>query len=153
MKKLILGAGLGALTTWFLDPQTGARRRNVTRDRILAFFRRGRYAARGVAADAYGLKQKATHLREEEKLPRNDATLADKVRSEVLRDADMPKGSINVNAENGIVILRGEVERPELIDELERKVRRVQGVERVENLLHLPGSEPRMHQAHHQAHH
>ena len=150
MKKLGMGAALGALAAWFLDPQAGAQRRNTTRDRIAAFFRRRRWTLRGLAADLGGWKEKVKHLREEEKLPRNDATLVDKVRSEVLRDAEMPKGSININAENGVVILRGEVERPELIDELERKVRKVHGVERVENLLHLPGSPPQMHQAHHE---
>jgi hypothetical protein len=149
MKKLGLGAALGALAAWFLDPQTGARRRHVTRDRLAAFLRRRRWDARGLLAGVSGWTERAKHLREEEKLPRNDATLVDKVRSEVLRGADMPKGSININAENGVVILRGEVDRPELIEELERKVRKVHGVEGVENLLHVPGAQAQMHQSHH----
>jgi hypothetical protein len=149
MKKLSIGAALGALATWFLDPQTGARRRNVARDRIAGFYRRRRrWAIHGLVAEAHGWKEKVKHLREEEKLPRDDATLADKIRSEVFRDPALPKGSVNINAENGIVILRGEVEKPELIEELERKVRKVHGVERVENLLHLPGAQPQMHQSH-----
>jgi hypothetical protein len=152
MKKLTLGAALGALATWFLDPQSGARRRNMTRDRAFAFFRRRRFAYRGLAADAHGWKERAKHLREEEKLARGDATLVDKIRSEVFRDPDLPKGAININAENGVVILRGEVDRPELIEELERKVRKVRGVEGVENLLHVPGTQPRMHESH-QSHH
>ena len=48
----------------------------------------------------------------------------------------MPKGKINVNAENGKVVLRGEVDSPELIDDLVAKARNVQGVQDVENLLH-----------------
>ena len=78
----------------------------------------------------------------------NDATLAARVESEVFAAPDAPKGSVDVNAENGIVVLRGEVERPELIDELVEKARSVQGVREVENLLHLPGEEAPMHQAH-----
>lgn len=148
MKKLGLGAAIGAVGAWFLDPRSGARRRNVTRDRIRGLIRRGVRRARGLAAEAYGVKQKTTHLREQAKPQPNDATLAAKVESEVLRGADMPKGQVNVNAENGVVILRGQVERPELIEELEARVRRVHGVQGVENLLHLPGAEPRMHQAH-----
>jgi osmotically-inducible protein OsmY len=152
MKQLGIGAVLGAIAALFLDPQSGKRRRHVVVDRVTGFFRHGarktEYAARGVAAEAYGLKQKAAHLREQPKAQPNDATLVAKVESEVLRDADMPKGSININAENGVVVLRGQVERPELIDELVEKTRRVQGVQGVENLLHLPGTQAPMHGAH-----
>ena len=134
-------AVIGAALAYFFDPQQGARRRNMARDRALAFFRqRGRELARtgrGVGAGAYGLKQKATHLREEPKTF-DDQTLKAKVESEVFRPADAPKGDVDVNVENGVVFLRGQVDRPEVVDELEARVRSVQGVERVENLLHTP---------------
>ncbi len=140
--RLLRLAALGAALAYFLDPQQGARRRNTTRDRVLAFFRRqGRAAGRagrGVAAEAYGLKQKATHLREEPKTF-DDQTLKAKVESEVFRPADSPKGEVSVNVEEGVVYLRGQLDDPSLIEELERRVRSVQGVERVENLLHTPG--------------
>jgi hypothetical protein len=35
---------------------------------------------------------------------------------------------------------RGEVEEPELIKDLEQRTKKVQGVEEVENLLHVPGA-------------
>jgi osmotically-inducible protein OsmY len=152
MKQLGIGAAVGVLLSFFLDPQGGRRRRHQLWSRTAGLFRRGvrrtGHAARGIAAEAYGVRQKAMHLREEPKGQPNDATLAAKVESEVLRDADMPKGRINVNAENGIVVLRGQVDSPELIDELVAKTRKVQGVHGVENLLHLPGSEAPMHGAH-----
>ena len=152
MKNLGIGAVLGVLAGFFLDPQSGRRRRHELRDRTRGVVRRGarkaRHAVRGVAAEAYGLKQKATHLHEEPKEQPNDATLTAKVESEVLRAIDIPKGQINVNAEGGVVVLRGQVERSELIPELEAKVRKVHGVLDVENLLHLPGSPAPMHQAH-----
>jgi hypothetical protein len=152
MRKLLTFAGLAAGLTYFLDPQAGARRRAEVRDRLLAFFRRrGRDlegVKRSVQTDAQGLVQKAKHRDERPKPEPDDATLAQKVESEIFRDADLPKGQINVNAEDGVVILRGEVERPELIDDLEQKTRSVQGVKGVENLLHLPGAEVEMHQAH-----
>jgi osmotically-inducible protein OsmY len=53
----------------------------------------------------------------------------------VFRDPSIPKGQINVNAENGVVVLRGQVDSPDLIKELEKKARNVQGVRDVENLL------------------
>jgi hypothetical protein len=59
--------------------------------------------------------------------------------------ADSPKGAVDVNAQRGIIQLRGEVESPELIDELVAKTRKIQGVLEVENLLHTPGTPAPMH--------
>jgi osmotically-inducible protein OsmY len=143
MQLLALGGLLGAAIAYLLDPQNGRRRRAMLRDRSAALVRQGgrstARAGRAVAADAYGVAQKAQHLKEEPK-EFDDATLAQKVQSEIFRDADVPKGQINVNAEDGIVVLRGEVEQPELIEELVERTRKVQGVRDVQNLLHLPGT-------------
>ena len=148
MGVFAFGGALGALVAYFFDPNSGRRRRHTLRDRTAAFFRSGARdaarAGRGVAAEAYGVTQKVQHLREEPK-DFDDATLADKIRSEVFRDADVQKGSINVNVQGGIAQLRGEVPRAELIDDLVEQTRRVQGVREVENLLHVPGSEAPMH--------
>ena len=152
MRKLIAVAGLGAGLTYFFDPENGARRRAQARDRFLAFFRRRGRDLGGVASsvqtEAYGLVQKAKHRTEQPKPDPDDATLAQKVESEIFRDADVPKGQINVNAEDGVIVLRGEVGQADLIEELEQKTRRVQGVKGVENLLHVTGTEAPMHQAH-----
>jgi gas vesicle protein len=144
MKRLLAtGAAIGAALTWFFDPQNGALRRNTTRDRLLAFFRKGGRkagrAGRTVASEAYGLKQKATHLKEDEKPELDDATLAHKVESEIFREAGAPKGKVNVNAEGGVVFLRGEVDDESMIKDLEKAARKVQGVRKVENLLHASG--------------
>ena len=144
MRRLLgFGAAIAALT-YFFDPRNGARRRNVIRDRALAFFRQGgRKAAgagRAAASQAYGLKQKAVHLKEEQKPQPDDVTLARKVESEIFRDAHVPKGKINVNAERGVVFLRGELDDPDLIADLEKAARKVQGVREVENLLHAAGT-------------
>ena len=143
MKFKALFAGLGAGLMYFLDPQQGARRRNMTRDRTLAFFRKaGRRsvrAGRGVAAEAYGVTQKITHMREEPK-ELDDITLARKVESEIFRDRDVPKGNVNVNVVDGVVELRGEIEEPGMIEDLEKAARKVAGVKGVENLLHAPGT-------------
>jgi osmotically-inducible protein OsmY len=153
MRKLLTLAGLGAALTYFFDPQSGARRRAMTRDRALAFFRqRGRQldrAAGSVQAEAQGLVQKAEHLTAREKLADpNDASLAHKVETVIFSDPDVPKGQIDVNAEDGVVFLRGEVENEKLIQDLEERTRSVQGVKGVENLLHVSGQEAGMHRAH-----
>ena len=136
------GAATGALVAYICDPQNGKRRRHEAGDRIAAFFRRrwrrvGR-TAHISAAYGSGLAKRATHLREEEKPGMDDVTLARKVETEIFRDADVPKGKINVNAENGKVVLRGEVDSADLIDELVEKTRKVQGVQDVESLLTAP---------------
>ncbi len=118
---------LGAALSYFFDPENGKRRRKVTADRVAALMRRhGGRLMKGTGSQAHALKQKATHLREEPKPQPDDVTLARKVETEIFRDADVPKGKINVNAENG------------LIDDLVTKARKVQGVHEVESLLHTP---------------
>ena len=152
MRKLIAVAGIGAGLTYFLDPDSGTRRRAEARDRLRAFFRgRGRALeslAGSAQSEAFRLVQKAKHRREQPKGEVDDVTLAQKVESTIFRDVDVPKGQINVNAEDGVVVLRGQVERPELIDALVEKTRGIQGVKGVENLLHVTGTEAPMHQAH-----
>jgi hypothetical protein len=132
-------AGAGMAVAYYFDPQLGRTRRTRARDRLGAMFRRvgrrlGRLSRRA-EAKGYGAWMKATHPTERPK-DLDDATLAHKVQSEVLRSA--PEG-ITVNAEDGIVVLRGEVESPERMAELARAILRIPGVSGVENLLHLPG--------------
>jgi osmotically-inducible protein OsmY len=91
------------------------------------------------------VSQQVQHLREEPK-EFDDATLANKVRSEALRGEEIPVGEISVNVQNGVVQLRGQVQRPDLVDTLVERTRKVQGVVDVENLLHLPGTEAPMHE-------
>ena len=146
MRGFALGTALGALIAYFFDPQNGNRRRHTSYDRTTAFFRRrGGRVFRAGASRAYGLAQKAQHLREEPK-EFDDATLANKVRSEALRSGEIPAGEISVNVQNGVVQLRGQVQRPGLIDTLVERTRKVQGVVDVENLLHTPGTDAPMHQ-------
>jgi osmotically-inducible protein OsmY len=150
MRRLLSLIGLGAALTYFFDPDQGRRRRAVTRDRIAGMFRRtarrGERLGRAASAGAYGVAQKAKHLEEEPKPQPDDVTLARKVETEIFRDAEVPKGQININAENGKIVLRGEVGQPEMIRDLEERARSVQGVHEVENLLHLPGTEAPMHE-------
>jgi osmotically-inducible protein OsmY len=148
MKSWPLLAAIGAGLAFFFDPANGKARRKTTADRVAGLARRGGRrasgAGRAVAAGSSGLTQKALHVREEKKPQPDDVTLARKVETEIFREREAPKGSVDVNAENGVVYLRGEVDRPELIEELEQATRGVQGVRDVQNYLHLPGVRPEM---------
>ena len=144
MRRLLFLGAIGAALKYFLDPQNGRRRRALARDRVPAFFRgqaqRAGQVGRTVQSEAYGVTQKVKHRSEEPKPQPDDVTLTRKVETEIFRDADVPKGQINVNAENGVVVLRGEVDQQDLIKQLEERTRKVQGVRGVENLLHTPGT-------------
>ena len=139
----------GMLAAYFLDPQLGRGRRAVTRDRLLArarrTLRRGERAQRYATATAYGKAQAFLHRREVPKPPPDDATLAHKVETIIFRDPGVPKGQIAVNAEDGVVWLRGEVPDQAMLDALVARTREVAGVRRVESLLHLPGQPAPMH--------
>jgi hypothetical protein len=140
-----LACSLGsAALTYFCDPERGRRRRNMLRDRTLSRLRRlSRGLAviwRGAAADAYGVSHKIVHL-----VPRatdisDDETLRQRVESQLFRDRHIPKGSLNITAEHGTIILRGELENGTEIARLQERVRRVPGVRRVQNLLHPRGT-------------
>ena len=138
MPVFLFAGAVGAALAYFFDPDNGNRRRKLAADKAGKYFHSTSRLAQDLSAQAEGVKQKATHLREQDKPQPNDVTLALKVETVIFRGADVPKGQINVNAEEGVIFLRGEADTPELIDELEAKTRKVKGVRDVENLLHLP---------------
>jgi osmotically-inducible protein OsmY len=71
--------------------------------------------------------------------PIDDVTLRDRAESQLFRDPEIPKGSINISAERGILVLRGEVPDAAMRERLGREAEGVEGVWSVHNLLHLPG--------------
>src|SRR5436190_14192087 len=141
MPLFALAGAIGAALAYFFDPDNGRRRRKLAADKAGKFARRAGRQAQDTKAQAQGLKEKATHRSEQEKPQPDDVTLARKVESEIFRAAVVPKGQINVNVEDGVVYLRGELEQPDLIEDLGAQARKVQGVRAVENLLHVPGQE------------
>jgi osmotically-inducible protein OsmY len=122
------------------------RRRHIARDRAAAIARRSAQQVNRQAQYMSGVVGGAAHMatskvRSQER-SYDDTTLARKVESELFRPADAPKGSVNVNVHDGIVELRGEVERSEDLEALAKAAARVDGVRDVHNLLHTPGSPP-----------
>lgn len=75
----------------------------------------------------------------------DDATLKAKVESELFRHEHEVKGAVNVNAQEGVVQLRGELPSQDLIDSLVARTQKIHGVRDVENLLHTTGTEAPMH--------
>ena len=135
----------GVALEFFLDPRNGRRRRRLVRDRVKATLRRRarsverqtRYEAGKVA----GIKHRITHP-QHEPAELDDISLVHKVESDLFRDRSIPKGRISINADRGIIVLRGQLDDAQDIERVEREVRKVAGVRDVDNLLHLPGAPP-----------
>ena len=123
-RKLLFGAAAAGAIAWLSKNQETAKR----------YVERYAGQAKGIAGSAPGVGRPPA----EERL--NDPALAQKVASEVFQDKDIPKDKLNVNVENGVVFLRGELPDRELMDKLVARARRVEGVQGVENLTHLAGS-------------
>jgi hypothetical protein len=154
MAKILTAFLAGAAGVFFFDPHSGHRRRHLVRDRIAASLRRNtRQAARKARyaeGKAVGIAHRAFEAAAQQKQPSanepsdlNDATLAKKVESEIFRDRKAPKGHVDVNAESGVVYLRGQVDNADQMRALVEAASRVSGVTAVENLLHLPGGPAR----------
>jgi len=143
VSALLVGGTIGGLLAYFLDPERGHRRRVEAQDRLSGLIRRwagevGRMG-RGMNAQTVGLKQRVVHL-SSGRPAGDDVTIADRVESEIFRETGLPKGGISVDVRNGVVVLRGELSRPDQIEAIERAARHIHGVAGVENLLHLPGT-------------
>jgi osmotically-inducible protein OsmY len=123
-RKLLFGAAAAGAIAWLSKNQETAKR----------YVERYAGQAKGIAGSAPGVGRPPA----EERL--NDPALAQKVESEVFQDKDIPKDKLNVNVENGVVYLRGELPDRELMDKLVARARQVEGVQGVENLTHLAGS-------------
>ena len=143
----VAGAGFGAAAAYFFDQQSGTRRRKVAADKAGRFTREGAGSVTG-AAQAAGAQAKGVAAKAQQKAtggdsaPGDDNTLKNKVETEIFRDADAPKGSVDVTVVNGIVELRGQVDDQATGEALEMKTRMVSGVRDVRNMLHLPGETP-----------
>ena len=138
----LLGAIAGAVAAFLLDPQRGKARRAQLVDRAGAMARdAGQSLERGARYVGSTVEGKASAIRNggNGQSMLNDAALATKVESELFRDPEVPKGDININVEQGVVVMRGQVADAGMSERLENAARAIPGVWEVENLLHLPG--------------
>lgn len=137
------GAGLGAAILYFLDGNSGARRRSIARDKASKYVRQGADAVQVAGLQAQGTAAGARHaVAGGDSAPADDQTLKNKVETEIFRPAQAPKGDVNVLVVDGVVELRGQVEDAAQREGLEQAARKVTGVLDVRNLLHLPGATP-----------
>src|SRR3954469_19666803 len=97
-----LGAAAGAAAARFLTPSTGRKAAAAASSAAAAASPQAHHTANAVKGVASSVPP---HRGE----PMDDMTLADRVRTEIFRPADAPKGSVSVDVQDGVAYLRGEV--------------------------------------------
>ena len=147
--RFLTTSALGAAAAYFLDPDQGARRRNLLRDKALKLFRTGSRQAAGAAQAAANQATGAAYraastARGGGEAPPSDQALKAKIETELFRGAGAPKGDVAIDVVGGVVTLRGEVKTRDEVSALEAAARAIAGVEDVENLLHTPGEPAKM---------
>ncbi len=139
----LLGAALGALLMYLLDPERGAHRRTAVAARAGSAVRSSREVAGSRSKD---VMQRARGIRVETIRGQGyapDSVIAERVRAELghrVRHA----GAIEVDVQDGVAVLRGPVLRDELSSVL-ATAREVDGVRDVESELDIheaPGAFP-----------
>ena len=142
MLLALLGAAVGAVAAYLLDPERGKRRRAVLVDQARARMREvGTAVERGsrrAGTQAFSISQQVAH-RNGGNGRLNDSGLSDKVETELFADPSIPQGKININVEEGVVVLRGEVDDPGQREELIHKAEAIAGGVGGDWVLHLPG--------------
>lgn len=129
-----LGAGLGALVMYLLDPHSGRRRRGLLRDKAMHALALTR---REIPRLAYDISHrlKGSYLEAKSRIQKDwvpDEVLVDRVRARLGHIVSRP-GDIEVTAQGGTVCLTGvlgELEARRVI----REIGRVRGVEKVTTL-------------------
>jgi osmotically-inducible protein OsmY len=122
----------GAGTAYFFDPQTGKKRRHEARDRSLRALRRfGRLSvkkAKLAGGHAQGVAAVARRTVSEDDVSVDDETVAQRIRSDALRDVGLSTKDVDVSVEDGLARLRGSVASVDLADRLVARVRKIAGV-------------------------
>lgn len=142
---VVAGLIMGTIMSLMFDPHSGRRRRALARDKMVKLWHRtGRWAGRTTRYTTGLIRGKtmaALNAMRPHHYDNSDHVVLDRIESIVFRDPAVPKGSVNIDVVNGRAELRGALEDPYWIDELEKRVRAVPGVHDVENLLHPVGTE------------
>ena len=137
---LPVGATLGVVVGYLLDPDRGRARRRKLADQATARLRRQERRALAQVRYRRGrLRGTVLHLVGAGNAePVDDIEVKQQVHR-VLRSAGLSPHDITVEVSDRIAVLRGQAPSREQIDAIGRLVERVPGVHAVRNLLHAPG--------------
>ena len=141
------GPVVGAGVMYFLDPDRGHSRRANTVAHARGLARRAfRRAARRTSAQERQLVHRlegtvATARGRGQFHPESEVDLREHLR-QVIRTMHLPGAEVSVDVEKGAASLRGQIETEDDRQRILDAVRPVEGVERIEDFMHLPGVVP-----------
>jgi osmotically-inducible protein OsmY len=132
---------LGISSAYFFDPAQGRRRRNVLRDRSRSVARRTERKVVGkfrfVAGRSRGFAASSRRPFASRVVATDDATVAQRIRSDAFRAAGVSTREVEVEVEDGVASLQGSVEGPERADALVQRVAKVPGVRDVAAMIRV----------------
>ncbi|WP_413287968.1 BON domain-containing protein [Bdellovibrio sp. HCB337] len=128
---IFIGAALGAVAMYFLDPQKGRTRRIHAQDKIFKYGRRTRRLGERTADNfrnrVYGKMQEIQHKKKASRV--DDYTLEQRVRAAIGRKVSHVK-AIKIFVTDGEVVLAGPILNHE-VQELIAGIKHIPGVRRV----------------------
>jgi osmotically-inducible protein OsmY len=139
---LIVGGAIGAALAYLFDPDSGRGRRVRLRDQAMSEVRKARERAdakkRYVSNVARGRVSELVSPGPDNRQP-DDATLSERIRSEVFGAPDVADDRIALTVVDGVAELRGELDAREDVELIADRVAAVPGVTGVRNLLRVHG--------------
>ena len=136
-----IAGALGAALAYFFDPDRGNARRAQAKDQLAARARRAKDDAAAQARYVAGQAEGKVASMKPSVVATDDSSLRATVESKVLRGDRYPKGEVTVEANDGVVTLRGQVDTADQRDALVAEVSALPGVATVVDHLHLPGED------------
>lgn len=136
---VIISAAVGAALAYLFDPDRGRSRRAQLSQQAKAQMRDATETVRSQAEYQAGVARGAFHEAASSVTPErrfDDETLLQKVRSEALGQFPS-EGSVEVDISNATVTVSGSVPDEEQREHLLQLVREVEGVEAIEDQLHV----------------
>ncbi len=141
-RAFVIGVG----TAYFFDPRLGRRRRSVARDRGAKAMRQmtrivGK-KARFSAGKTRGYYARSRHVVARPATESADAIVEQRIRSDALRDVGVSTRDVEIDVEDGVVTLTGEVVGDKRASDLVARIGKVPGVENVAAMLHVVAEQP-----------
>jgi osmotically-inducible protein OsmY len=144
LRSWIVAGTVGTSLALLFDGERGERRRARLRSGGRSVYRgvkqRLNRQSRIASDSVYGNARERLKMYQPDNPNPDDNTLRDRIESEAFRHDTAPPGEYNLNVEDGIAVLRGQLNSQEDIQLLIELVAEVPDVRGVESYLHTPGT-------------
>ena len=143
IRSWVVASTIGTSLALLFDGERGARRREMLMGRGRVFYgmvnQRLNKRTQMASDKVYGDVMERVNMYQPDNPNPDDNTLRDRIESEAFGHNTAPKGGYNLNVEDGIAVLRGQLDSQADIQRLITLVAEVPDVRGVESFLHTPG--------------